>query len=95
MARCSTRPGRIREARPLSTLPARPVRPLWTLSLSPFFGPLSFLPFVCLHVKGVPARCKVLSRPGVRHPRDGGENRSELGPSASLPGGQTPQASLE
>lgn len=27
----------------------------------------SFLPFVCLHVKGAPARCKVLLRPGARH----------------------------
>lgn len=65
-ARCSSSPGRIRAPRP-----ARPARPLRTLPSSPFLGPLSFLPFECLSAKGAPARCKVLSRPGGRHPRDG------------------------
>lgn len=49
----------------------------------------SLLPFVCLCVKGAPARCKVLSRPGVRHPGDGGERgRSELRRLASLRAGK-------
>lgn len=59
-----------------------------------FFGPLPFLPLVCLSVKGAPARCKVPSRPEERHPRDGGEkSRSALRRSASRPGGQTPPTS--
>lgn len=78
IARCSSRPGRIRALRPVNTRSAQPARLLWTLLLSPFLGPLSSLPFVCLYVKGAPARCKVLSRPGVRHPRDGGDNRSAV-----------------
>ena len=46
--------------------------------------------------KGAPARCKVLSRPGERHPRDGGEKpKSALHRSTSLPGGQTLRASPE
>lgn len=78
IARCSSRPGRIRALRPVNTRSAQPARLLWTLLLSPFLGPLSSLPFVCLYIKGAPARCKVLSRPGVRHPRDGGDNRSAV-----------------
>lgn len=53
-------------------------------------------PSSALSAKGAPARCKVLSRPGGRHPRDGGGNgRSALRSSASLPGGQTPRAGRE
>lgn len=80
VARCSSSPGRIRAPRPARTRPARPARPLRTLPPSPFLGPLSFLPFVCLSAKGAPARCKVLSRPGGRHPRDGaGGGEEEAG----------------
>jgi len=93
-ARRSSIPGCIRAPRPARTRPARPHR---TLPPSPFLGPLSFLPFVCLSAKGAPARCKVLSRPGGRHPRDGGgkKSRSALRRSASLPSGQTPRTGPE
>lgn len=87
-ARCSSSPGRIRAPRPARTRPARPARPLRTLPPSPFLGPLSFLPFVCLSAKGAPARCKVLSRPGGRHPRDGaggGRRKQECAPPLGLP----------
>lgn len=43
VARCSSRPGRIRAPRPVSTRPAQPARLLRTLLLSPFLGLLSFL----------------------------------------------------
>ena len=77
------------------TGPAPPARPLRTLSQSLSVDPLSSL-FVCLSSKGAPARCKVLSRPGERHPRDGEEKpKSALRRSASLPGRQTPRASPE
>lgn len=42
-AHCSSRRGRIRARRPVSTRPARPARPLRTLPPSPFLGPVSFL----------------------------------------------------
>lgn len=62
-------------------------------------GRSSFFPsftFLCFSAKGAPARCKVLSPPERRHPRDGGENsRSALSQSATLPGGQTLRASPE
>lgn len=84
-ARCSSIPGRIRAPRPARTRPARPARPLWTLPPSPFLGPLSFLPFVCCSAKGAPARCKVLSRPGGRHPGDDGGKKQECAPKLGLP----------
>lgn len=94
-ARCSSRPRRIRAPRPARSGPAPPARPLRTLSQSLSVDPLSFL-FVCLSSTGAPARCKVLSRPGERHPRDGEEKpKSALRRSASLPGRQTPRASPE
>lgn len=59
-------------------------------------SPLSFLLFVYLSAKGAPARSKVLSRPGERHPLDGREKRkSALRRLASFPGRQTPWASPE
>lgn len=95
-ARCSSRPGRIRAPRPARTRPAPPARPLRTLSQSLSVDSLSFLLFVCLSSKDAPARCKVLSRPGERHPRNGEEKpKSALRRSASLPGRQTPRASQE
>lgn len=95
-SRCSSSPGRIRAPRPARTRPARPARPLRTFPPSLSVDPLSFLLFVRLSAKGAPAHCKVLSRPGERHPRDGGEkSKSALQRSASLPGGQTPRASPE